>query len=132
MHSLLTNSGLLALKNYNLVDTVWFRPGLTAPPQQGSTNPPAGQVFIGSTELSNTTMATYRQSTNCYSCHFTAAFNFHYNMPGTPFGDAASSEADFSHIFRIMQGADPANPRGVSKQKVRERVRMMIGHPVGR
>ena len=121
VHSLIANSGLLALKNYNLVGTLWFRPGLTAPPAQGSSNPPAGQTFIGSTELANTTMETYLQNTNCYSCHVTAFFNFDYNAPGTPFGDAASSEADFSHIFRIMQGPDPTNPCGTSTQKVRQK-----------
>ena len=128
VHSLLTNPQLLALKNYNLVGTLWFKPGLTAPPAKGSKNPPDGQIFIGSTELANTTMETYLQSTNCYSCHVTASFTFDYNKPGTAFGDAVSSEADFSHMFRIMQGPEPANPCGASKQKARVKLRMMSGH----
>ena len=128
VHALLQNPQLLALKNYDLVGTIWFKPGLTAPPPHGSTNPPAGQVFIGSTDLSNTTMQTYRQSTNCYSCHFTDAFTFDYNKPGTAFGDAVSSEADFSHMFRIMQGPEPANPCGASRQKTRAKLKLMSSH----
>jgi len=128
VHGLLSNPQLLALKNYDLVGTLWFRPGLTAPPPQGSSNPPIGQTFIGSTDLSNTTMETYKQDTNCYSCHVTASFTFDYNKPGTPFGDAVSSEADFSHMFRIMQGPDPVNPCGASKQKVRAKVKLMSAH----
>src|SRR5204862_5340920 len=128
VHALLQNPQLLALKNYDLVGTIWFKPGLTAPPPHGSTNPPAGQVFIGSTDLSNTTMETYRQSTNCYSCHFTDAFTFDYNKPGTAFGDAVSSEADFSHMFRIMQGPGPATPSGASRQKTRAKLTLMSSH----
>ena len=82
VHSLLQNPKLTALKNYNLVGTLWFKPGLTAPPPLGSNNPPNGQIFIGSTALANTTMETYLQQTNCYSCHVTASFTFTYNHPG--------------------------------------------------
>jgi hypothetical protein len=113
VQSLITNPALLALKNYNLVGTLWFKPGLTAPPPVGSNNPPAGQQFIGSVALANTTMETYLQDFNCYACHITAQTQLNYNKPGTPFGDATASNADFSHLFRLMQGPDPTNPCSV-------------------
>lgn len=110
VHSMLTNPNLTVLKNYDLVGTLWFQKGLTAKPALDASNPPAGQRFIGSVDLANTTMETYTQQLNCYSCHVTSLYQFSYNQPKTAFGDLVSSEADFSHLFSIQQGSNVTPP----------------------
>jgi hypothetical protein len=125
VQSLITNSQLLALKNYVLVGTLWLKPGLKALPPTNSTNPPAGQQFIGSTQLANTTMETYLQSINCYQCHSPGTVNLTYNAPGVSFADAQSSQADFSHIFRVIQGpqitSGPCASSSAAKSKAKRK-----------
>jgi len=57
-------------KNYVMIGATWTIPGQA---------PPSGQV--GTNQLANTTMETYQQGGNCFSCHVTS----------TP---------DVSHVFR--------------------------------
>ncbi len=51
-------------KNYFLVGAVWTQGGVI--PQSNKTNDP---VFEGSPKLTNSTMETYFENTNCFSCH---------------------------------------------------------------
>jgi hypothetical protein len=85
-------------RNYMLVGTVWFKPGMTQPDTSGQV-PPTGQAFTGNTNLSNTAMETYTQQANpnCLSagCH-TSAFK---SIATTGSG----GHADFSHMFSRIQ-----------------------------
>jgi hypothetical protein len=89
-------------KNYMLVGTLWFAPGMTSPTDT------SGQTLAGSTGLSNSVMETYTQNSpdgsggisdgNCFNCHTST---FKADDPTNPEG---SGHADFSHIFgRIQQ-----------------------------
>ncbi len=88
-------------KNYMLVGTLWFNPGMTSP------TAPSPPVLAGSTGLSNAVMETFTQNSpagsgisqgNCFNCHTT---NFKADDPTNPEG---SGHADFSHMFgRIQQ-----------------------------
>jgi hypothetical protein len=85
-------------RNYMLVGTVWFKPGMSAPDTSGQV-PPTGQAFTGNTNLSNTVMETYTQqaNANCLSagCH-TSAFA---SISTT----GKAGHADFSHMFSRIQ-----------------------------
>jgi hypothetical protein len=78
-------------RNYMLVGTVWFSPGMT------SSTDTSSQTQAGSTGVSNSVMETYTQNypggvNNCFSCHL-SSFTAYPN--GT---------ANFSHVFgRIQQ-----------------------------
>jgi len=89
-------------KNYMLVGTLWFNPGMTSP------TAPTSPVLAGSTGLSNAVMETFTQNSpdgsggitqgNCFNCHTSA---FKTDNPSSP---ETSGHADFSHIFgRIQQ-----------------------------
>ena len=79
-------------RNYMLVGTVWFKPGMTSPTS-------TGQTIVGNTNLSNTVMETYtqQQNQNCFGCHTTAFKAYDPNSPEN------SGHADFSHIFNRIQ-----------------------------
>lgn len=85
-------------RNYMLVGTVWFKPGMSAPDTSGQV-PPTGQAFTGNLNLSNTVMETYTQqaNANCLSagCH-TSAFK---SISTT----GSAGHADFSHMFSRIQ-----------------------------
>lgn len=75
--------------NYNLVGTVWQKAN-TLQPNDGSMD----STSIGSPQLANSTMETFVQGTNCFSCHNTA--------PG--------KNIDLSHILLHASGAKAAKP----------------------
>jgi hypothetical protein len=81
-HSLL---GLLLLgdvrKNYILTGTTW-----------GDPNDPSSQS--GTYKMSNTTMETFKQPSNCFACH-------NGNMLGTPDGEG------LSHIYGPLRAVRP-------------------------
>lgn len=83
-------------RNYMLVGTIWFKPGMSAPATPGST-PPSGQTIVGNTTLANTVMETYTQADNCYSCHTNTFKAFNASSAEN------SGHADFSHIFNRIQ-----------------------------
>lgn len=97
-------------RNYMLVGTVWFKPGMSAPDNDPSAPvPPTGQAFTGNTNLSNTVMETFTQQANpnCLSagCHV-SAFK---SVPIPP--NASGGHADFSHMFtRIDASAQVTCP----------------------
>jgi hypothetical protein len=91
--------------NYQLVGTIWFKPGMSAPDNSGQT-PPSGQSIVGnlptggSTQmLANSVMETYTQAAdpNCFSCHTNTFKAFSAQSAET------SGHADFSHIFNRIQ-----------------------------
>jgi hypothetical protein len=94
--------------NYQLVGTIWFKPGMSAPDSSGQT-PPSGQSIVGnlptggSTQmLANSAMETYTQAPdvdpNCFSCHTNTFKAYSASSAET------SGHADFSHIFnRILE-----------------------------
>lgn len=57
-------------KNYNLVGGVWLLPGALQPNMPSATQP---FELHGSIDLANTTMETYHQNLNCFTCHTTQA-----------------------------------------------------------
>ena len=63
-------------QNYYLTGAVWFNQADSSKPQTGSVN------------LANTTMETYTQSINCFTCHTQTYSNA-----------AGQQQLDFSHIF---------------------------------
>ena len=77
-------------RNYMLVGTIWFKPGMTSP---GAT----GQSQVGNLTLANTAMETYTQATNCFGCHNSKFKKFDNTTPNT------TGHADFSHIFNRIQ-----------------------------
>lgn len=77
-------------RNYMLVGTIWFKPGMTSPTS-------TGQTQVGNLTLANTTMETYTQATNCFGCHTTNFKKFSASSPET------TGHADFSHIFNRIQ-----------------------------
>lgn len=83
-------------RNYMLVGTIWFKPGMSAPDNSGQT-PPSGQTIVGNTTLANTVMETYTQADNCYSCHTNTFKAFNASSAEN------SGHADFSHIFNRIQ-----------------------------
>jgi hypothetical protein len=94
-------------RNYQLVGTIWFKPGMSAPDNSGLT-PPSGQSIVGnlptggSTQmLANSVMETYTQAPdvdpNCFSCHQNKFKAFDASSAAT------SGHADFSHIFNRIQ-----------------------------
>lgn len=94
-------------RNYQLVGTIWFKPGMSAPDNSGLT-PPSGQAIVGnlptggSTQmLANSVMETYTQAPdvdpNCFSCHQNKFKAFSAQTAET------SGHADFSHIFNRIQ-----------------------------
>jgi hypothetical protein len=84
-------------KNYMLVGTLWFKPGMTTP------NPTVpAQIMVGNQKLANTTMETFNQGSSCFTCH-TPDFR------KAELGKDNNAQADFSHIFtRIQALGDPA------------------------
>lgn len=91
-------------RNYMLVGTIWFKPGMTAPNNSGQT-PPAGQQFVGNDPLSNTVMETFTQleDANCFSCHQNQFKPFDAQSADSA---ETSGHADFSHIFNRIQNTD--------------------------
>ncbi len=92
--------------NYQLVGTIWFKPGMSAPASSSSPFPPSGQTIVGNQPsgstaqmLSNSVMETYTQQAtqNCFGCHTTAFKAFSASSAET------SGHADFSHIFNRIQ-----------------------------
>lgn len=77
-------------RNYMLVGTIWFKPGMTSPTS-------TGQTQVGNLTLANTTMETYTQATNCFGCHSSVFKKFSSSSPET------TGHADFSHIFNRIQ-----------------------------
>lgn len=100
--------------NYQLVGTIWFKPGMSAPATSSSPFPPSGQAIVGNQPsgstaqmLSNSVMETYTQqeNQNCFNCHTTSFKAFSASSAET------SGHADFSHIFnRIQQGSTVTCP----------------------
>lgn len=77
-------------RNYMLVGSVWFNPGLTQPTA-------ASGPLAGSTGLSNSVMESYTQNTgssqqNCFTCH-TSSYK----------STMGNQHADFSHMFSRIQ-----------------------------
>ncbi|HET9228099.1 MAG TPA: hypothetical protein VFR31_15595 [Thermoanaerobaculia bacterium] len=89
-------------KNYMLVGTIWFKPGMTQPTTASSPFPPTGQSVVGNTTLANSVMETYTQGNNCFSCHKTAFATANASTPGQ------GGHADFSHLFNRIQQVGPA------------------------
>ena len=56
--------------NYVMIGATWTIPGIA---------PPQGQV--GTNRLANTTMETYQQGGNCFSCHFTSTTSVSHVYP---------------------------------------------------
>lgn len=92
--------------NYQLVGTIWFKPGMSAPNNINPPFPPTGQIIVGnqpsgstSQFLANTVMETYTQQADgtCFSCHTNAFKAFSAQSAET------SGHADFSHIFNRIQ-----------------------------
>lgn len=92
--------------NYQLVGTIWFKPGMSAPNNVNPPFPPTGQAIVGnqpsgstSQALANTVMETYTQTADatCFSCHTNAFKAFSASSAET------SGHADFSHIFNRIQ-----------------------------
>lgn len=94
-------------KNYMLVGTLWFKPGMSAPVTTSTPFPPdlpnssTQQLEVGNTTLANTVMETYTQMNNCFDCHQTSFAT----VTGTP---GSGGHADFSHIFNRIQQAGPS------------------------
>jgi hypothetical protein len=96
--------------NYQLVGTIWFKPGMSAPDNSGQT-PPSGQTIVGNLPtggttqmLANSVMETYTQAAdpNCFSCHTNTFKAFSAQSAET------SGHADFSHIFNRIQETSTA------------------------
>jgi hypothetical protein len=91
--------------NYQLVGTIWFKPGMSAPATSSTPFPPSNQAIVGNLQtsgaqmLSNSVMETYtqQQNQNCFNCHTTAFKAFSASSAET------SGHADFSHIFNRIQ-----------------------------
>lgn len=92
--------------NYQLVGTIWFKPGMSAPASSSSPFPPTGQSIVGNQPsgstaqmLSNSVMESYTQQAtqNCFGCHSTSFKAFDASSA------ANSGHADFSHIFNRIQ-----------------------------
>ena len=94
VQSLLPSSSVW--RNYMLVGTIWFKPGMSAPDSSGKT-PPSGQAFVGNLTLANSVMETYTQSNNCFACHTNTFKAFNASSAEN------SGHADFSHIFNRIQ-----------------------------
>ncbi len=100
--------------NYQLVGTIWFKPGMSASATSSSPFPPSGQAIVGNQPsgstaqmLSNSVMESYTQQAtqNCFGCHTTAFKAFSAESAAT------SGHADFSHIFnRIQQNSTVTCP----------------------
>jgi len=114
-------------KNYMLVGTLWFKPGMTTPNPTVPT-----QIEVGNLNLSNTTMETFKQGLNCFSCH-TPQFR------NAELGENNNAQADFSHIFtRIQALGDPAKScpqlqelkasHGADAAAAPDRVKLMSSH----
>lgn len=109
VQSILSSSGSV-WSNYQLVGTIWFKPGMSAPDSSGQT-PPSGQSIVGnlptggSTQmLANSVMETYTQAPdvdpNCFSCHTNTFKAFNASSAEN------SGHADFSHIFNRIQATN--------------------------
>ena len=75
-------------RNYELVGGVWLLPGALQP------NMPTSKPFDlhGSVDLANTTMETFHQNLNCFTCHTTTGFN-------SPAGPIPPMNMNLSHIL---------------------------------
>jgi hypothetical protein len=97
--------------NYQLVGTIWFKPGMSAPNNVNPPFPPTGQTIVGNQQtsgdemLANSVMETYTQQANgnCFGCHTNAFKAFNASSAEN------SGHADFSHIFNRIQ---PTNTGG--------------------
>lgn len=112
-------------RNYMLVGTIWFKPGMSAPDSSGQT-PPSGQTIVGNTTLANTVMETYTQADNCYSCHTNTFKAFSAQSAET------SGHADFSHIFNRIQATNTVTcpPLSTTTTKASHSTRKTAGAPV--
>lgn len=96
-------------KNYMLVGTLWFKPGMSAPVNTSTPFPPylpgsstTQQQEVGNTTLANTVMETYTQMNNCFNCHQTSFATVNASTPGS------GGHADFSHLFNRIQQVGPS------------------------
>jgi hypothetical protein len=102
--------------NYQLVGTIWFKPGMSAPATTTDPFPPyipgttTQQQIVGNQPsgtsaqmLSNSVMETYtqQQNGNCFGCHTTA-----YKQYTSGTTSVNSGHADFSHIFNRIQSTN--------------------------
>lgn len=107
VQSLLPSSSVW--RNYMLVGTIWFKPGMSAPDNSGQT-PPSGQTEVGNLTLANSVMETYTQANNCFNCHTNTFKAFNAASAET------SGHADFSHIFNRIQAVKQVTCPTISTQ----------------